>query len=99
MEELYIEKFFLDKEASVKLSLEEKADLPEKTQSSDSLDKLSQMFLFLRLLKEDCEKLLKKAPFLSLALHKLEKAIYSSDYSEALVLMDELEEFLDLIYR
>ncbi len=97
MEELYIEKFFRDKGD---LSVQEPIKENEKTVTlSPSLDKISQILFFLRILKEDCEGYMKKAPFLRLPLHKLQEAIESSNYSEALSIMDDLEELLDIIHR
>ncbi len=100
MDGLYVEKFFKDKEGE----LPDVSTSTETLQIGDaltasSLDQFSQMLLFFRLLKEDCEKHIKQAPHLQLCLHKLEEAVHLGHHADALVLMDDLEEYLDLIYR
>lgn len=96
LEELYLEKFFKKKEESTcavssqkTLEVVEEKNLPAEA---------SQLFFFLRLFKEDCQKYLAKAPYLTGVLKKLEDALEYGHYDQALVIMDEMEELLDIAH-
>lgn len=93
MEDLYVENFFHRQTASIL-----DTDRQEKPVEVISEEAISQIHFHLRVLKEEVSKQLKETPPFPLMLDKLEKAIFSQNENEALIVLDDLEEFLDLQY-
>jgi hypothetical protein len=93
MEDLYVENFFHRQTAS--LTDAGRQDAPVEVISEEAS---SQIHFHLRVLKEEISKQLKETPPFPLMLEKLEKAIFSQNVDEALIVLEDLEEFLDLQY-
>lgn len=93
MDDLYTENFF---KKSSQLAT------PTPTAASNVLEiseeSTSQIHFHLRVLKEEISKQLKEMPPFPLMLEKLESAIFSQNDLDALAVIDDLEELLDLQY-
>jgi hypothetical protein len=93
MTDLYIENFFRRRAESTSASSAEASPI-----EIISEEAISQIHFHFRVLKEEIEKNLQETPPFPLILKKLEGALVSQNNNEALALLDDLEEHLDLQY-
>lgn len=99
MDDLYIESFF-QKETKIsrQIAVEESLD-PAFEVDSEPTDLLSQMHFYFRPLKNEIKNKLKEQKHIQIQLQKIEHELFSQKHERLFFLLDELEEFLEILSR